>query len=261
MTDGKGPSRSPVAHPLLFVAWPALEVAVRPLPEEGRPFEFSGGVGRFGARSSVDRRSLDLGESIKLTIEWTGTGNLEFFEPPDLGREESFNGFRSYGATDRFHGDRRVVIYDLAPKNAKVYEIPSVSLSIFDPVAGEYTSIETSPIPIRVRVPEGLVALAVDGESEAVGLDLRDISTKPRTSTGREAPGDLLLLGLPVMTLLGWIALRRSVRRRGDPASARARRRQAKPSWFVNFTRGRAAPRPGRPTPRDPLPGPRTPWA
>jgi len=211
---------------IYYVAWPALEVEVLPLPEEGRPFEFSGGVGRFVARSSVDRRSLDLGESIKLTVEWTGTGNIEFFEPPDLGREDTFKGFRSYGATDRFHGDRRVVIYDLAPKNARVEEIPSVSLSIFDPVAGKYTSVDTSPIPIRVRVPEGFEGLAVEGDGEAIGLDLRDISTTPRTSTGRKGPSDLFLLGLPVVTLLGWIVLRRSVRRMGDPASARARRRR-----------------------------------
>ncbi len=211
---------------IYYVAWPALEVAVRPLPEEGRPFEFSGGVGRFGVRSSADRRSLDLGESIKLTVEWTGIGNLEFFEPPDLGREDSFNGFRSYGATDRFHGDRRVVIYDLAPKNAKVDEIPPVSLSIFDPVAGRYTDIETAPIPIRVRLPEGFVGLVAEGGGEPIGLDLRDISTTPRSPTGGEGPSDLLLMGLPVATLLGWVALRRSVRRRGDPASAQARRRR-----------------------------------
>lgn len=211
---------------IYYVAWPALEVNIRSLPEEGRPFEFSGGVGRFGARASVDRRSLDLGESVKFTVEWTGTGNLEFFEPPDLGREDAFKGFRAYGATDRFHGDRRVVIYDLAPKNAKVSELPPVSLSIFDPVAGEYAVIETTSIPIRVRVPEGFVGLDVEGAAESIGLDLRDIKTEPARVRAGDGPNELLLAGLPLVTLLGWIVLRRSVRRRGDPASLQARRRR-----------------------------------
>lgn len=211
---------------IYYVAWPAFEVEVLSLPEEGRPYEFSGGVGQFSARATVDRRSVDLGESLKLSIEWTGTGNLEFFEPPDLGREEAFGGFRSYGATDRFRGERRVVIYDLAPKSAQVHEIPPVSLSIFDPATGHYKSVETNAIPIRVRVPEGLVGLALDGEVDAVGLDLRDIATMPRRAGGSSAPGDLLLIGLPLASLLGWIALRRSVRRRGDPGSARAKRRR-----------------------------------
>jgi hypothetical protein len=211
---------------IYYVAWPALEVNIRSLPEEGRPFEFSGGVGRFGARASVDRRSLDLGESVKFTVEWTGVGNLEFFEPPDLGREDAFNGFRAYGATDRFHGDRRIVIYDLAPKNAKVSELPPVSLSIFDPVAGEYAVVETNSIPIRVRVPEGFVGLDVEGAAESIGLDLRDIKTEPARGRGGDGPNELLLAGLPLVTLLGWIVLRRSVRRRGDPASLQARRRR-----------------------------------
>jgi hypothetical protein len=211
---------------IYYVAWSAFDVEISPLPEDGRPFEFSGGVGRFGARASVDRRSIDLGESVKLTIEWTGAGNLEFFEPPDLGREDAFKGFRAYGATDRYHGDRRVVIYDLAPKSAQVSELPSVTLSIFDPVAGEYTEVETNSIPIRVRVPEGFEGLDVEGAGESVGLDLRDIKTKPARSQEGDGPSELLLAGLPLLTLLGWIALRRSVRRRGDPASLQARRRR-----------------------------------
>ena len=178
------------------------------------------------ARASVDRRSIDLGESVKLTVEWTGAGNLEFFEPPDLGREDAFKGFRAYGATDRFHGDRRVVIYDLAPKSAQVSELPSVGLSIFDPEAGEYKEVVTNSIPIRVRVPEGFVGLDVEGAAEAVGLDLRDIKTKPARPQEGDGPSDLLLAGLPLITLIGWIALRRSVRRRGDPASLQARRRR-----------------------------------
>jgi len=211
---------------IYYVAWPALEVEILPLPEDGRPFEFSGGVGRFNARASVDRRSLDLGESLKLSVEWTGTGNLEFFEAPDLGREEAFAGFRAYGATDRFSGDRRVVTYDLAPKSAAVSELPPVGLTIFDPVAGEYIELETQAIPIRVRVPEGLVGLELEGAGEVIGLDLRDIKTEPAVEGQASAPRDLLLLGLPLATLLGWITLRWSVRRRGDPASAQARRRR-----------------------------------
>ena len=210
---------------IYYVAWPALELEVLSLPEEGRPFEFSGGVGRFTARASLDRRRLDLGESLKLSVEWSGTGNLEFFEAPDLGREDSFSDFRSYGATDRFYGNRRVVIYDLAPKDATVTEVPAVRLSVFSPGSGEYVDVETSVIPIEVRLPEGFEGLAAEGAGEDVGLDLHDISTAPRSES--EGPSTRTLLALPLMALMGWIALRREVRRRGDPASMSARRRRS----------------------------------
>jgi len=101
-----------------------------------------------------------------------------------------------------------------------------VSLSIFDPVAGEYAVVETNSIPIRVRVPEGFVGLDVEGAAESIGLDLRDIKTEPARGRGGDGPNELLLAGLPLVTLLGWIVLRRSVRRRGDPASLQARRRR-----------------------------------
>jgi hypothetical protein len=209
---------------IYYVAWPGFEVDVRSLPEEGRPFEFSGGVGRFKARASLDRRGLDLGESLKLSVEWTGAGNLEFFEAPDLGREDAFSGFRSYGATDRFFGNRRVVIYDLAPKDASINEVPAVSLSVFDPESESYETVLTSPIPIRIRVPEGFEGLSLEGAGEIIGFDLHDISTTPRQQS--EGPASGLLLGLPLMSILGWIALRREVRLRGDPGSMSARRRR-----------------------------------
>ena len=207
-----------------FVAWPEHEIEVLSLPEEGRPFEFSGGVGRFKARASLDRRSLDLGESLKLSIEWTGAGNLEFFEAPDLGREDSFNDFRSYGATDRFYGNRRVVIYDLAPRDAMVTEVPAVRLSVFNPSSGKYVDIETSSIPIKVRLPEGFEGLTAEGGGEVIGFDLHDIATTPRTDSS--GPSTRILFGFPLVALLGWIVLRREVRRRGDPGSMSARRRR-----------------------------------
>ena len=33
-------------------------------------------------------RDVDAGDSIKLSVEWSGDGNLDFFDPPDLARIE-----------------------------------------------------------------------------------------------------------------------------------------------------------------------------
>jgi hypothetical protein len=83
-----------------FVGSPKVYVEVVPLPDEGQPVDFTGAVGALSARASVDRRDVDAGDSIKLTLEWTGAGNLEFFEAPDLARLETFRGFRVYGRTE-----------------------------------------------------------------------------------------------------------------------------------------------------------------
>ena len=70
-----------------------------PLPEQGRPLDFSGAVGTFHASARADRTDVDVGDSIKLSVEWTGDGNLEFFAPPELDRLDAFAGFRVFGKT------------------------------------------------------------------------------------------------------------------------------------------------------------------
>jgi len=210
------------------VGVPAFAVEVRTLPEAGRPPEFSGGVGRFEVQGDVNRRDLDLGESIKLTVDWTGEANLEFFELPNPARLDAFDGFRVYGTTnERFYGDRRRVVYDLAPKTSDVFEVPALPLVVFDPEAGAYLTVATRPIPIRVRAPEGEMGLSLEGEGAGPVLAARDIQTRPDEGQGAGAVGGGVLaagwFGLP----LAWLVTRVLVRRRGDPDAPAARRRRA----------------------------------
>ena len=78
-----------------FVGAPPQSLEVRELPADGRPLDYSNAVGRFHVRATTDRWDVDAGDSIKLTLEWLGEGNLEFFERPDLARLDAFRGFRS----------------------------------------------------------------------------------------------------------------------------------------------------------------------
>lgn len=216
-----------------FVGDPAFSVEVRTLPEAGRPPEFSGGVGRFEVQADVNRRDVDLGESIKLTVDWTGDANLEFFELPNPGRLEAFEDFRVYGTTnERFYGDRRRVVYDLAPKSADVFEIPPLPLVIFDPELQEYRSVNSRPIPIRVRALEGVTELSEEGGEDSGSQAARDIQTSPSEEREGQGVGAGVLvaswLGLPVLWLIG----RTLVRRRGDPNAPVERRRRAARKTF-----------------------------
>src|SRR5262249_46579691 len=133
----------PPLHETYFKSFPAFNVEVIKLPEKDRPLDFSGAVGHITAHASADRRDVDAGESMKLAVEWTGDGNLEFFEPPDPSRMEAFKGFRVYGTTDRKAFDRRTVTYDIAPISPDVHAIPSIPLRVFDPTKKAYVTTET----------------------------------------------------------------------------------------------------------------------
>jgi len=215
-----------------FVRANELDLEVVPLPAEGRPFEFSGAVGKFRVRASVNARDLIVGDSIKLSVDWTGQGNMEFFEAPALDRLDAFNGFQFYGRTEEKSLGRRRVVYDLAPLSAQVLEIPPVPLWSFDPEENAYVKIESAPIPLRVRGLDKAIDLNKDTPEESFGSDIHDVDARPpgpaQAATGKAGvqAADRLLIGASAGILPLWLLLRSLVRRSGDPSGKRQRARR-----------------------------------
>lgn len=210
-----------------FVRAPAFTLEVAPLPEEGRPLDYGGAIGALELRASAEPRDVDAGESIKLTLDVTGAGNLEFFDAPDLGRQEAFRGFRHFGKTEEKSFERRRIVYDIAPLTSAQAEIPPLRLPVFDPQQRAYRVLETAPIPIRVRPLEGAVTLSDERGGERFERDIQDIETQARAPRSRARPGALAVLAaLGGAPLLG-LAARAQLRRRRDPEAPLERRRRA----------------------------------
>lgn len=231
-----------------FVYADAFDVEVLPLPSEGQPVDFGGAVGNISVRARTDTRDVLVGDSIKLTVEWEGEGNLEFFDPPDLGLLDAFRNFRAYGKTEEKNADRRRVTYDIAPQSEDAVEIPPVSLTVYDPFEGRYVNLATDAIPIRVRPLEGVGALSGESVLETTRdiLDLDDRPLSEGRSAPRAVPGDAFvagtLFGMPLL-LLG---LRTVVRRRaGDPSRPALRRRRRAQASLRSQLRGDFAPEVG----------------
>jgi hypothetical protein len=137
-----------------FVVARAVDVTVKPLPEEGRPASFGGAVGRFTLEASADRTELAVGDSLSLTLRLEGDGDLATCEPPHL---SALGGFDVRGMLDdRGHAVRTIVL-DLAPTHAGEAaqlgkrEIPALSFAFFDPAPpGSYRTVESAPIALRV---------------------------------------------------------------------------------------------------------------
>jgi len=209
-----------------FARAPEFSIDVVPLPEAGKPVDFSGAIGTFAVSASAQPRDVDAGESIKLRVEWTGAGNLEFFTAPDPSRLESFRDFRVYGKTEEKSFDRRVVVYDLAPLSSAVKAIPALPLPVFEPQGERYTTLSTAPIEIRVRALEGASGLAGDEARETFDEDLLDIVAQPAPAQDRTPLGAGWVLALTAAVPLGWFGLRTAVRRHGAPDAPRERARR-----------------------------------
>ena len=57
-------------------------IAVKPLPEAGKPADFSGAVGNFDFKVNPTKTNLKSGEPLDLIVSVSGTGNLKLFTLP-----------------------------------------------------------------------------------------------------------------------------------------------------------------------------------
>lgn len=214
-----------------FVSGDAVSIEVVPLPTEGRPLDYTGAIGTMAVAADAEPRDVDVGDSIKLAVTYTGDGNHQFYDAPDISRDDAFDGFRVFGrATKTKNLSRHEVVYDLAPLSDSVSEIPPIRLSAYDPVEKAYVEVATERIPIRVRPLESPVSLTAEGDGTAFANDIRDVVAELPGNPGEKAaapPGPVALALLGGGVLFFWLALRTEVRRRrGDPDAPLERRRR-----------------------------------
>ncbi len=165
---------------------PPVTIRVLPLPQEGRPVDFSGAVGRFRMSAKIDKDSVQTNEAITLTVKIQGTGNIKVIGepklelPPDLEKYEPKVTQRIDKSGSTIRGSKTFE-YVLIPRFPGTQRIRPIRFSYFDPVAGEYRTL-TSP-EFVVRVARGKQALALGGglskeEVRLVGQDIRFIKTE-----------------------------------------------------------------------------------
>ncbi|MBN2407462.1 MAG: protein BatD, partial [Elusimicrobia bacterium] len=59
-----------------------LEVHIKPLPEEGRPSGFSGAVGEYDVKISLDKQTVKQGEPVTLSVDIEGVGDPKTIKAP-----------------------------------------------------------------------------------------------------------------------------------------------------------------------------------
>lgn len=197
------------ARPVMVEAERA-PVAVRPLPEAGRPEGFTGAVGRFRVRASATPTEISVGDPITLTIEVRDVGDgstidLANLRPPDLGADPALEGFRipdtpTTGVAD---GRAKTFTETLRPERDDLTEIPGIAFSSFDPILDRYVVERTEPIPIRVSPSERLdLGSSVIGTETALGpAGTRLITTDGTLRANR--PVEVAVLGHAPLPI-GW---------------------------------------------------------
>ncbi|MBW1690851.1 MAG: protein BatD [Deltaproteobacteria bacterium] len=151
-------------RPLTLTTAP-LELKVHPLPEQGKPADFSGLVGDFHMESTLEPASIKAGESATLTVQVSGRGNVNRI--PDLKLPEMHH-TKIYAdqpvlnmkQDDKGLGGTKVMKWALVPKEAGQMEIPPLELSFFDAEREEYRVLNTPSHTLSVLPGERQAVVA-----------------------------------------------------------------------------------------------------
>jgi len=130
-------------------------INVRPLPEKGKPSNFSNLVGEFKISATMGKTKIKAGDTSTLTVKVAGIGNIQdaIFKLPDLSKD-----FKTYSdepkleksaKNQKLYGEKTFK-FALVPLKEGNFPIPSLTLSYFNPKEERYVTATTAPIELEV---------------------------------------------------------------------------------------------------------------
>jgi hypothetical protein len=135
---------------------------VSPLPEAGKPSDFSGAVGQFELQASLPQTALMRGEPVELHFSISGSGNFGQFTMPGLADSDNW---KTYAPHDSFKGSDKLgfrgttqYVQPVAAKRDGDLELPGLRFSYFDPIAKHYVTRTTPAIAVHVAAAPALAS-------------------------------------------------------------------------------------------------------
>jgi hypothetical protein len=201
-----------------------LRVIAKPLPDAGKPADFSGTVGRYSISARPSKLEVEANQPVTVSIRIEGTGNVKSVAEPKIPDLPDFRVYKASSneqiakAGDEVSGSK-IIEEVFIPRRPGQLEIPSLSLNFFNPSKNAYQTIRTSPIKLTVTKPEGYAAssdMPVAPSGMTIGSRAQDIRFI-KQDVGRLQPiGTLLIKNpsyifvntLPVALLAGVMVVR-----------------------------------------------------
>jgi hypothetical protein len=130
-------------------------ISVKPLPENGKPIDYSGAVGKFDFKVIPSRTNLKNGESMDLEVSISGNGNLKLFSLPKPvvpTALEMYDPVHAENVNTPLTGMSGKITdkYTIIPQFKGNYTIKPLRFSYFDLSTGKYKTITSEEIIINV---------------------------------------------------------------------------------------------------------------
>ena len=200
-------------------------VSVKALPENGKPADFTGAVGKFNFETSVSSKEGKTDDPITYTVKISGTGNLKLIESPTLKLPPAFEVYDPKTKENITNGagglsGSKQYDYLIIPRQPGDYKIDSRSFSYFDPTSAKYVTINSPEYALKItgapskNLNTGASASVSKQDVSVLGQDIRYIKTTTPAFNKADSPffGSMGFVGMysaPFLLFLGLIALRR----------------------------------------------------
>ncbi len=211
------------------ISSPVLKLNVKPLPEVGKPENFSGAIGTYDVRVTTgSSNTISLNEAYTLGMTIYGAGDLKQIQAPDLGLNPEIFDLYEPKTSEKVYENKgkisgtKTFEYVFLPKKTGNFTV-APSFSYFDPQLSEY--VTKIPDTIAFRVVRGAAGAAttfdaIDEENELKNQDILPIKTATNLYTrGRGFFGSFpfwAMLVLPVLLFGGVIGYRQMLIKRGQ---------------------------------------------
>ena len=115
---------------------PEKEVNVKPFPDNP-PVQFSGAAGNFQVEASIDTTTISYGDSVKITLTISGTGNIKQISPPEVISSDSYtlktNVLKTEVATSETGvSGSKVIEYTFIPRSGNLMNITIPGFAFWD---------------------------------------------------------------------------------------------------------------------------------
>ena len=144
-----------------------LTLTVQPLPEIGKPPNFSGAIGEYQISAQIERGWVEVGSAVTLIVRVSGRGNMKTVKPPTL---PALTGVIVNGPnlSNDATPTSQTYVYTLKPALTGTLRIPPITYAYFDPIRAVYATTQTDTIPLSVR----------PNPNDAVDFETEDTSWK-----------------------------------------------------------------------------------
>jgi hypothetical protein len=228
----------------ITVTSPETAIKVLPLPEEGRPAEFSGAVGSFKISTDISSATNTAGDPLTLRMHVSGSGNFDRVESNMLAGDGQWKTYQPKAAFSQadstgYRGEKTFE-QPLVALQPGVQTIPPLAFSFFDPGTRRYETLRSPPLRVTVSPsaadsaagPAPALANAAAPPGDAMHGALRPDHAQTLGHTDSLVPWYLRPRYLHVASTLallfagGWVALRRRERNARDLQLQRERLRR-----------------------------------